>query len=411
MRGSTIALVLLLASCGARTGLRGGALADASSPTDVAVPDVSQPDVVVDAPLDAPPPFNGAVRIAATTASTCTVDSSGGVECWGDDASGELGNGATGTFNTPEHATGLATGVVAIAMSGSGACAVGATGDASCWGDNTYGQLGTGAFASSLTPAPVSGISAAVAVAGGGDYANCLLLRSGAVECVGGDYAGNLALGSITSQSYPTPQTSKVTSAVAIAGSGVDGSVANCAVLVNGRVQCWGFMAFSLGDGSTAASGAPFTVPGITDAIQVAASGQNICIVSADGTLACWGENLWGEVGDGTTTNQHTPVTTTLTHVASVSVGHNHTCAVTSAGAVACVGDNATGQLGNGTTSSSTTWQQAVASGAVGVACGGAHTCALMASGKVACWGDNTFGQVGDGTNTERDVPVSVVGF
>jgi len=231
---------------------------------------------------------------------------------------------------------------------------------------------------------------------------------------MGGDYDGNLVLGSITSTTYDTPQTSKVTGAIAIAGSGVGGNVANCAIITDGTVQCWGFMQYSLGDGSTAASGIPFTVPGITNAVQVATSGANICIVLADGSMKCWGQNLWGEVGDGTTNNSTTPVTTTLTNVASVSIGGGHTCALTNAGAVECVGWNEYGQLGNGTTlplGATTTWQEAISGGVVSVACGTAHTCALTADRKVYCWGDNSFGQVGDGSYAVRDTPVLVTGF
>ncbi len=316
-------------------------------------------------------------------------------------------------YNVPEQVVGLTSGVVDISLSGSGGCAVTQVGAASCWGDDKYGQLGHGDFTSTFGPTSVAGVSNGVSIAGGGIYANCVLLGTGVVECMGGDYDGNLVLGSITSMNYPTPQTSKVTGAIALAGSGVAGNVANCAVLANGRAQCWGFMQYSLGDGSTAASGEPFTVPGITNAAAVATSGQNICIVLQDGAMTCWGENLWGEVGDGTTITRTTPVTTTLTNVVSVSLGSGHTCVVTTSGAALCIGHDAQGQLGNGTptTAPTVTWQTAIPSGVVGVACGGAHTCALMSDGTVQCWGDNSFGQLGDGTNTERDSAVTVVGF
>jgi alpha-tubulin suppressor-like RCC1 family protein len=352
-------------------------------------------------------------RITAASSSTCAINSAGGVECWGEDFYGELGNNTTGVFNTPQQVVGLTSGIVAIAADVFSVCAVTTAGTTTCWGENNYGQLGDGMSMTTGTPVSVSGISTAVNVAGGGIYASCILLNGGAVSCMGGDYDGNLALGSITSQTYDTPQASKVTGAIALAGSGVGSTLANCAVLGDGTVQCWGFMKYSLGDGVTAASGAPFTVPGITHAVQVATSGANICIVLDDGTMLCWGENLWGEVGDGTTVTRNTPVPTTLSDVAAVSIGSYHTCVVTTGGAVKCIGYNASGQLGNGSVSfgATTTWQDAMSTGVLAVACGDAHTCALMADGKVYCWGDNNDGEIGDGTFTARNSPVLVTGF
>jgi alpha-tubulin suppressor-like RCC1 family protein len=333
-----VVTALVAAACGSRTELLVPEENDAGPPDvqdelarDVAIePDAAEEDAQPkDAVPDAPVTLNGAVRITAGSASSCAINAAGGVECWGEDFYGELGNGAMGMFNTPQQVVGLSSGVLAISADVFGVCAVTTMGTASCWGSNMYGQLGNGTFTTTGNAAAVTNVSTAVGVAGGGIYASCILLGTGTVECMGGDYDGNLALGSITSMTYDTPQTSKVTGAIALGGSGVGSSAPNCAILAGGSVQCWGFMQNSLGDGTTIASGAPFAVPGITNAVQVATSGANICIVLAGGALSCWGENLWGEVGDGTTTTRKTPVATTLTNVASVSIGNFHTCVVT----------------------------------------------------------------------------------
>ncbi len=63
--------VAVFVGCGARTELYSGVPVDASSP-DAAVQDVSQPDVLADAPPDAPA-FAGAVRITAGSASSVTA--------------------------------------------------------------------------------------------------------------------------------------------------------------------------------------------------------------------------------------------------------------------------------------------------------------------------------------------------
>jgi len=45
------------------------------------------------------------------------------------------------------------------------------------------------------------------------------------------------------------------------------------------------------------------------------------------------------------------------------------------------------------------------------IAVGGTHTCALLEDETVHCWGLNSSGQLGDGTTTNRNTPVSVIGF
>ncbi len=353
-------------------------------------------------------------HIAAGQYHSCGINNAGALKCWGYDYDGELGNNTTGTFNTAQQTSNLTSGTAYVAASYYGTCAVTSSGAAECWGSNSYGQLGNGGTTTSYIPVTVSGVTTTGAgVAGGGYYSNCVLLKSGAVTCMGGDYYGNLALGSITSTTYNTPQTSKVTGAVQLAGSAIGFDSPNCAVLGNGTVQCWGYMAYSLGDGSTTNSGNPINVKNISGAIQVAAGPSNICVILAGGALRCWGYNYYGQVGDGTTTTTYNPVAASITGVVGVSIGNDHTCVVTQGGAVQCIGYNYYGQLGNGTTSSvaTTTWQTAIASGAVGVACGYYHTCALMASGSTYCWGYNYYGQVGDGTNVNRSLPTLVSSF
>jgi alpha-tubulin suppressor-like RCC1 family protein len=260
-------------------------------------------------------------------------------------------------------------------------------------------------------------------VAGGGYFANCVLLASGDVDCFGSNRDGNLDLGSVSSiwsAPYDTPQSAQIKGVRALFGTGVSTDAPSCAVLATGAVQCWGEADYpSLGDGKTSKSGTAVSVSGISTAIYGATGGQNICILLSDGALQCFGKNEWGEVGDGTVTWSGTPVATTLTSgVAGVSVGWDHTCAVTTAGAVKCVGFDREGELGDGTggnygtSNATTTWQTPISSGAIAVACGNAHTCALMKSGKVYCWGDNTYGQLGDESIVPNSpTPVLVKGF
>jgi alpha-tubulin suppressor-like RCC1 family protein len=88
---------------------------------------------------------------------TCAISVAGAAACWGLNTNGQLGDGSTTNRSTPTSVTGLSSGVVSISMSSVHACALLADGGVSCWGNNASGQLGNGTTTNSLVPVSVSG--------------------------------------------------------------------------------------------------------------------------------------------------------------------------------------------------------------------------------------------------------------
>jgi alpha-tubulin suppressor-like RCC1 family protein len=146
------------------------------------------------------------VSLEAAGTHTCGLVRSGDAYCWGWNARGELGNGDRGSV---VHSPGPVMGSLrfsSIAVGGSHTCAVAGGGNAFCWGDNSTGQLGNGVVSDSVTTSPES-------VAGGHHFATisvggghtCGLTGEGLLLCWGANDAGQLGDGTITDRAIPVP--------------------------------------------------------------------------------------------------------------------------------------------------------------------------------------------------------------
>jgi len=293
-------------------------------------------------------------HIAAGNAHTCAILADTTVRCWGRNVGGQLGNGTTTDSSLPVTVTGLG-GVDVISLGDLHSCALSLTsGEVRCWGDNSSGQLGDGTTTSRSTPVAVSGITTAIDVSAGNEH-TCAVLSDGAARCWGRNFFGQLGNGAsgAGSNSATPVAVSGITGASRIAAA----ASSTCAVVTGGAVSCWGQNSFGqLGDGTTTSSLAPVAVSGLTGATSITAGNAHTCVI-VSGTIRCWGFNSFGQLGDGTTTSRSEPVAVGgLTGIAVLSAGGNSTCATNANGdARWCWGNGGNGQLGDGGTTSSST--------------------------------------------------------
>jgi alpha-tubulin suppressor-like RCC1 family protein len=355
---------------------------------------------------------SGAITPTAASAGgeyTCVRLSDGTAQCTGRNQFGQLANGTWSNSSALVPVSGVTTATRVVAGDEFG-CAVLTDATAKCWGLGEKGQRGDGTFTQiSLVPVAVSGLTNAVAVAGGYTHA-CALLADGTMKCWGGNADGELGDPSTVGTDSSTPVTvSGISGAVAI----TTGAFHTCALLADATLRCWGLNGQGqLGDGTVTSSSTPVTV-GLTGVAGVSGGGHHTCAVLADGTVQCWGNNYEGELGDGTTTPSSTPVRVLgITNAVAVSGGWAHTCARLADGTVQCWGDNSAGQLGNGTaTNSSSPVPVSGIAGALVLTSGWwHHSCALLGDGSVRCWGANDWGQFGNGTTTASSTPVAMSG-
>jgi len=354
------------------------------------------------------------VQISAGVYHTCAVTPTGAAKCWGNNGSGQLGDGTTTARRAPVAVSGLESGVAYIAASADNTCALLTSGGVRCWGANANGQLGRGNTTSSSVPVSVSLPSTAKAIAVGNNHGGCAVLTTNEVMCWGWNGNGQLGTGAATGSGYPTP--AYVIEQGGARLTGIDkvsmGQGHTCALTTAGAVRCWGANgSYQLGLGhTTQVTRVPATPTIASNVKDIAAnSTDHACALLSTGGVQCWGENGFGQVGNGSLTDRPYPtdVTSLSSGVKSISTGESHTCALLESGSAKCWGDNTNGQIGDGTTARR--WTPADVSGISSASSisteGGRVNCAVV-SGKAMCWGNNTSGQFGIGTTTSSNVPV-----
>jgi len=194
----------------------------------------------------------------------------------------------------------------------------------------------------------------------------------------------------------------------------------SCALLVNGRVACWGGNSSrELGvdtepsdcPGQTfPCSVNPRLVAGVEGAVEIGAGERFACALAGTGEVYCWGSNSQGQLGiadnAGSSAAQRVRFraavaepSVILTGVDKLAVGRSHACArVASTHGLVCWGggDNEKSEIPlAGSLGSNVAVPMDISAGVEQLAIGHAHGCFIDPDSALWCWGWNQSGQVG----------------
>jgi alpha-tubulin suppressor-like RCC1 family protein len=228
-------------------------------------------------PVDVTGLSSGVAAVSAGGAQACALTAGGGVKCWGSNSFGQLGNGTTTNSSTPVDVTGLTSGVAAVSAGWGQTCAVTAGGGAKCWGANDYGQLGNGVAGPevcgthdcSRTAIDVTGLTSGVTAVGVGLQHTCAITTGGGVKCWGDNSYGELGSGETGPGYCLLNYCSRAPLDVTGLNSGVAavsaGTRRTCGLVIGNALKCWGFnLSGQLGNGTTVHSDTPADVIGLT---------------------------------------------------------------------------------------------------------------------------------------------------
>ena len=340
----------------------------------------------------------------------CLGASNGTVKCWGDNTYGQIGTGSTGAYvATPTLVTGL-TGVREVAVGAYHVCALLLDTTVKCWGYNINGQLGTGDTLNSSSPVSVSnpsgtGVLTGVASIAASYSSTCAsMVADGAVYCWGQQVDGNLGNGQTAWSAVSRPDEVEISGGVQLTGiTELSASMAvTCGISASATLSCWGSATWAAGDGSNTRSSRAKQVPSLSGVRAVSAGFNHACVLASGGAY-CWGGSA--DYPYGSASVETTPSLIRPNGVTQIVAGLNGTCILQADKKVQCVGsfygaDSFTKKsvLGGETLGVTQAFTDVPGiTNATLVVMGGNHACAQTGTG-LFCWGRNDYAQLGGGT-------------
>ncbi|MEJ7760598.1 MAG: Ig-like domain-containing protein [Gemmatimonadaceae bacterium] len=318
--------------------------------------------------------------LTAGVTTTCGLTTADELFCWGENDYGQAGTGDRQTpVVAPQKVTGNLT-FTSVSVGRTHACGTTATG-VHCWGDNSRGQIGDGTSTARLVPTPVSGSSSFVNVS-----VASTVPRTGNFEC--------LEVYVCTARS--------------------------CAVSADGAIHCWGENVRI-----------PARLPVTTQFRAIDLGFAYVCGLDRADIPYCWGTGRYNQTPGPLINGVEPRQVPGNLRFQSISAGHGHSCGLDFDGDIYCWGSNGAGELGSssgaeyclpalGVRTPCRAQPRKVETDfkfiALSVGTGSsiilgspdAHTCAVASTLQIICWGSNSSGELGNGSTQTTQIPAPV---
>lgn len=348
------------------------------------------------------------IDVSAGANHTCAINKGRSVSCWGDNRFGQIGLGtAQAVYSAPTIVPSLSD-VASLTAGSNSACTLSTDLKLSCWGSNSHGQIGNGAYGNMVLSPVAIDIGHSWDLVSVGNNFTCGVSEK-RHYCWGSQENGMSATG-IGTGMITTPKlidNSTTWASVVTAENRACG-------LNAGQYYCWGREIYGeLGNGGTASAVTSRPEPFPSDASSgiTSALGQNHSCAITSNQLYCWGDNQFGQLGLGVDTplQQSNPVMVGMrSDWQKIAAGAKHSCGI-AGGALFCWGLTFPQPFNGGNPVTSPVPAQInLLLNWRAVATGGSHSCAIDSNNNLYCWGTNTQGQLGINSITNASAPTQV---
>ena len=269
----------------------------------------------------------------AHNANTCAITDDGSAWCWGGNDRGQLGDGTrtdrTRAVRVKKSGGGQLSRVKTIGAAGLSSCASTRAGAAWCWGNNMSGQLGDGTRTERTRAVRVKQKNgdplADVTSVSAGGLSSCAVTAARRAWCWGANGEGGLGDGSTKDRIRAVGVTKQggarltgVTSISAYSTLTQDPLINHaCARTNDGAAWCWGDNyrgLLGVGDESPRKRATRVTRSGgsaLDGVVSIDTDIKGTC-ATAGGSAWCWGDNFYYQVGDGTDVDRFRAVEVTV---------------------------------------------------------------------------------------------------
>lgn len=324
--------------------------------------------------------------VAAGGDTTCAVGTDASLWCWGTLPTGI--DPVTLAVTTTDVATPTRIAlppVKSVAISARHVCALVDKGAVWCFGDNSSGQLGDGTTTTST--APVRAAVDSIVALDVSEHHSCAVRKTGSVWCWGSNFYKRL--GFTTPGIFSRPRLVKGVRATGTAQSVITGDGFTCIASTIGRVQCWGRNNHGQLARTPGSSRARAHTTTIKKPVSLTAGDEFACAVTEAGTTWCWGRNDVSQIGvtglDDVSMPRKIIPDLDLGAITSVASGAAHTCGtLPRLGSLWCWGLGLQGQLGDGgggRPTGTAVWPNGVRTAAIGTP----TSARIVAVGDIAC--------------------------
>jgi len=241
----------------------------------------------------------------------CVILNDDSLVCWGENSVGQVGVGDTTKRASPTPVTlGSGRTAKAVALGQSHTCAILSDDSLSCWGTNYGGQLGVGDTTSRNSPTAVSLGSSTVKAVALGQSHTCAILSDDSLSCWGVNTYGQLGVGDTTNRNSPTAVSlgSSTVKAIAL------GQSHTCAILNDDSVKCWGYNYYGqlgigvwMGNENPPSGLSPVDLGSGRTAKKLSAGNHHTFAILDDDSLVGWGRNEYYQLGLGDTVSKNRP--------------------------------------------------------------------------------------------------------